>query len=316
MPGVDPGNGRIYSGGKGGRLVGLTPAGVEADSWSSPVYNTAAGDIYATPVVDDDGIIYVLPSDGKLHAVNTNGSKKWTFQSGGADSSAPVIGPDGTIYFGSLDGRLYAVGHDGVSATGTEKFNFPTGGQIQSSPAIDPRDETVYIGSDSKHLHAINQRAEPRSYRDDSVEDKKLASSGDFPEITFADTTDSNNWLKHGDGLWAVRMEVTYDGPVDGEEQYTLKTWVEKCTEAGCSKFLSSLFRDTLINYKVPGRLPKLEQTIKLSPADHAKFERFLFGFTSAAAANDTQEAIIKFFELSFIRDTEQDVTSDPNLDG
>jgi hypothetical protein len=76
------------------------------------------------------------------------------------------------------------------------------------------------------------------------------------------------------------------------------------------------VFRNTLINYKVPGRLPKLEQTIKLSPADHAKFERFLFGFTSAAAANDTQEAIIKFFELSFIRDTDPDVTSDPNLDG
>lgn len=322
MPGVDPGNGRIYSGGKGGRLVGLTPEGVEADSWSSPVYNTAAGDIYATPVVDDDGIIYVLPSDGKLHAVNTNGSKKWTFQSGGnADSSVPAIGPDGTVYFGSLDGRLYAVGHDGVSATGTEKFNFLTGDKIYTTPAIDPRDETVYIGSDSNYLHAINQLAEPRSYRDESVEDKRMVSSEDLPGITFADAADSNDWLKHGDGQWAVRIEVTSegpDGPIDGSEQYDyrLKTWVEKCTAAGCSKFLSSHFRDTLINYNVSGRPPKLDQTIKLSPAEHAKFERFLFGFTSAAATGDTQAAIIKFFELSFIRVTDPDVTSDPNLDG
>ena len=78
---------------------------------------------------------------------------------------------------------------------------------------------------------------------------------------------------------------------------------------------MSSNFRDTLSNYKVSTRPPKLVQTIKLTAEEHAKFERFLFGFTSAAATGDTQAAIIKFFELSFIRVSDPDVTSDPNLD-
>jgi hypothetical protein len=275
-------------------------------------------------VADDDGIIYVLPWDGKLRAVNAGGSTKWTFQSGGnADSSNPTIGPDGTVYFGSLDGRLYAVGHDGISGTGTQKYNFNTGDKVYTSPAIDPRDETVYIGSDSDYLYAINQLAEPRSYRDDSIEANKLVSSADFSGITFADTDD---WLQGPiaggtrDGTWAIRIEVTYEGDgvrSDGapEYYYMLKTWVEKCTEAACSKFLNSKFRDTRSNYKVATRPPKLDQTITLTEEEHAKFERILFGFTSAAASGDTQEAIIKFFKLTFIRDTDPDVTSDPNLD-
>jgi len=316
MPGVDPGNGRIYSAGEGNRMVALSPTGAEV--WDSAVYNLNST-TYSTPVTDDDGVIYVLPWDGKLHAVNANGTQKWTFQSGGnADTSNPAIGPDGTVYFGSKDGRLYAVGHDGVSATGIQKYNFNTGDVIYTTPAIDPRDETVYIGSDSDYLHAINQLAEPRSYRDESVENQKMISSEDFSGITFANT---DNWLQGPNvdgapvGTWAVRSEVTYDGQVGDQYQYRLKTWFEKCTEAGCSKFLNSNFRDTQKNYKVSTRPPKLDQIITLTADEHAKFERFLFGFTSAAASGDTQTAIIKFFELTFIRATDPDVTFDPNLD-
>jgi hypothetical protein len=78
---------------------------------------------------------------------------------------------------------------------------------------------------------------------------------------------------------------------------------------------LSSKFRDTLGNYKVSARPPKLDQTIKLTADEHAKFERILFGFTSAAASVDTQVALIRFFELTFIRNTDPDINSDPNLD-
>ena len=243
-----------------------------------------------------------------LIAVNPSGSEIWRFTTGDQVDTSPAIGPDGTIYFGSNDNKLYAAGADGVPLSGTKKFSFDTGGNVESSPAIDPTDETVYVGSNSNNLFAFNQLAEPRNFRDESVEPEKVISAADFVGLS------SDDWLQ--EGPWGVRMELTYDGPVDGEEQYTLKTWVEKCTEAGCSKFLSSLFRDTLVNYKVSVRPPKLDQTIKLSAAEHAKFERFLFGFTSAAATGDTQKAIIKFFELSFIRVSDPDVTSDPNLDG
>ena len=69
-----------------------------------------------------------------------------------------------------------------------------------------------------------------------------------------------------------------------------------------------------LVTYDVPAIPPKLEQTFTLDAAEHAKFERFLFGFTTAVASGDTRESIVRFFELSFIRPTDPVITSDPNL--
>ena len=140
-------------------------------------------------------------------------------------------------------------------------------------------------------------------------EDNKVVSASDFAGLTFSDP---DNWLQ--EGPWAVRLEVTRD-LVAGEGIYVLKAWVEKCTDSGCSKYLSALFRDTLIQYDVAGIPPKLVQTINLTAAEHDKFERVLFGFTTAVAASDTQASIVRFFELSFIRPTDPIVISDPNLE-
>jgi hypothetical protein len=47
--------------------------------------------------------------DGKLFAINPDGTEKWTFSTGDTVRSSPAIGFDGTIYVGSYDGRLYAI---------------------------------------------------------------------------------------------------------------------------------------------------------------------------------------------------------------
>ncbi len=107
-------------------------------------FNTA-GTINSTPALGPDGTIYV-GSDNKLFAVNADGTQKWVsytsvatlalggdgtiyagsgsklyafspvdgsvkwiFTLGGADSSTPAAGPDSTIYVGAADGLLYAV---------------------------------------------------------------------------------------------------------------------------------------------------------------------------------------------------------------
>ena len=103
---------------------------------------------------------------------------------------------------------------------------------------------------------------------------------------------------------------------VAGEGVYMLKVWLEKCSDSGCSKPRSSLFRDTLIEYDVAAIPPKLEQTLKLSGSDHDKFQRFIIGFATAAASGDTAEFIIKLDDPSFIRPSDPVVTSDPNLEG
>jgi outer membrane protein assembly factor BamB len=107
--------------------------------------------IYSSPAIGSDGTIYVGSDDGKLYAINPDGSEKWFFEANGAISSSPAIGNDGTIYVGSYRGNLYAINPDG-----SEKWSFYNYySSISSSPAIGS-DGTIYVGSDDGKLYAIN----------------------------------------------------------------------------------------------------------------------------------------------------------------
>jgi hypothetical protein len=262
-----------------------------------------------------------VASNWRLYALNTaTGSVRWNyypigiFEDVDEIQSSPTVDPeDDTIYVGSDEdpgGKILAINPDGTLRWSVDDPPL----DVNSTPAVDPNSKTVYVGSDDTNLYAVNQIAEPRSYRHELYEANKVVSADDFAAISF---TDSDNWLQ--EGPWAIRLEVTrdrvtYAGVDNDVGVYTLKAWVEKCADAGCSNPLTSLFRDTLVKYDVAGVPPKLLQTVRLSEAEHEKFERFLFGFTTAVATGDTQESIIKFFELSFIRPTDPVVTSDPNL--
>jgi outer membrane protein assembly factor BamB len=48
--------------------------------------------------------------DGKLYAINPDGTQKWAFATGDDVDSSPAIGADGTVYVGSYDNKLYAIG--------------------------------------------------------------------------------------------------------------------------------------------------------------------------------------------------------------
>lgn len=105
------------------------------------------------PAIADDGTIYIGSEDNEnFHAINPDGSLKWTY-TGIADNvySSASIGKDGTIYVGSKDNRLHAINPDG-----TQKWTFPMGGDaIFASPAIST-DGVIYIGSDSDSFFAVN----------------------------------------------------------------------------------------------------------------------------------------------------------------
>lgn len=86
------------------------------------------GDV-SSPVIDAKETVIVGCSDGKLYAINPNGSLKWTFSTGGAVRSSPAIDKDGTIYVGSSDGKLYAISKGESKPTvkviiGVENKNF------------------------------------------------------------------------------------------------------------------------------------------------------------------------------------------------
>ena len=92
---------------------------------------SSSGEIWSSPVVDSDGVIYVGSTDGNLLSITPKGKVLWAFKTADEIFGAPAIGSDGIVYFGSADGRIYAINPDGKL-----KWKFQAGGAIHSSPAI------------------------------------------------------------------------------------------------------------------------------------------------------------------------------------
>jgi outer membrane protein assembly factor BamB len=113
------------------------------------------GLVESSPAIAKDGTVYVGSYDAGLYAINPNGTRKWRFGAGKGIHSSPAIAEDGTIYFGVM-----GPGNDkgrvfAINPNGTEKWRFDTGFWIYSSPAIG-EDGTVYIGSHDNFLYALN----------------------------------------------------------------------------------------------------------------------------------------------------------------
>lgn len=99
---------------------------------------------------DADGTAYVGNSNGKLYAINPDGTEKWSFATGGKVQGSPAVGVDGTIYVGSQDNKLYA-----LSPGGSLKWSYETQSTLRHSPAL-AVDGTVYLGCGGFELLAIN----------------------------------------------------------------------------------------------------------------------------------------------------------------
>jgi outer membrane protein assembly factor BamB len=298
-PRINPVDGNIYFG-SNDTVYAINRSGVF--QWSR---STNDNYVVTTPAVTPDGLtIYVGSDNGHLYArnCNSNGTIKWKFPPDatviGAVKSSPAIDFDGTIYFGTDSGKLYAVNPDG-----TLKWTFPASGSvgdIRSSPTIG-LNGIIYVGSDDGKVYAIDPFVDPRNMRNLYLTATELG------------VTPSDNWFNSGP--WAVRMEIerATDLNGNGNYDYTLRTWMRKCGQPGCTDILGTFFDDTRIkyDYSAIGTLP-LAQTVELAPADHTPiFDTFLFGFTSAKATGDDQSITINNFKLSFIRPADPPITSD-----
>jgi len=170
-------------------------------------------------------------------------------------------------------------------------------------------------GKGEGKLYAIQSFAFPRNERGTfiSYSDEMGDQIIDFPTQDAQD-----NWLNQYD--YAVRLEVMRSASVnaEGNYDYTSRTWIRRCKEVNCTdtdpdpKIAGTFFQDTRIEYAwFPAPNSFIQQTIEMIPADHAKMDRFLFGFTGATAVGDTQSVIIKQFQLSFVRPNDPIVTDD-----
>ena len=114
---------------------------VDVDGEVQWTYETSGTTFFtSSPAVASDGTIYVGGMDARLHAINRDGSPRWTFKASDRVWSPPSIDFDGTIYFGTFDGLLYAVNPDG-----SERWNVSVShARVGSPPSIGP-DGAIYV---------------------------------------------------------------------------------------------------------------------------------------------------------------------------
>jgi len=297
-------DGTIYIGSDGGSGVGylyaLNPDGSE--KWR---YTFTPTNPHCTPTIGPDGTIYIGNDDNYLYAITddeTTGTLKWRFQTGGDIDSQPLVHEDGTIWFGSNDNYLYV-----IDSNGQQIDRFYLYGDVRSAP-IQGSDGAVYVGSNDNKLYAYKPTCNPRNIK------TRVFSYGDLlageAVEGLGDISDSDNWLNSGP--WAVRMEVERSETANsrGLYEYTLKSWIRQCQQAGCSDITATFFADTRIEYGAKD--PHLTQKAELCSTEHSKFDTFLYGFTQATGGA-SQTAIITNVGLGFIREGDFVITDDTN---
>ena len=100
---------RVYVGNLAGVFYCLNAAN-GAVIWQYPS-SGVIGAIRSKAVVDADGTIYFGCDDGKVYALNPDGTLKWPspFSTGGSVKSAITIGKNGSILFISDDEKIYSI---------------------------------------------------------------------------------------------------------------------------------------------------------------------------------------------------------------
>jgi outer membrane protein assembly factor BamB len=67
-------------------------------------------------------VIYVGAGNGRLYALNPDGTERWRFAAGSRVISSPMVA-NGIVYFGSWDGKFYALR---CSSNGLARSPWPT----------------------------------------------------------------------------------------------------------------------------------------------------------------------------------------------
>jgi len=115
--------------------------------------------INSSPALSPDKTIVVAGRDEFLYGFDLYGETAWRLHIRGQMLASPVVGSNGDIYVGvSLlprnekpSGKLVCV--DGKSHK--VKWEFRASGPIESTPVLGD-DETVYVGDNTGHVHALN----------------------------------------------------------------------------------------------------------------------------------------------------------------
>jgi outer membrane protein assembly factor BamB len=133
----------LYAASLGGTLTAL------ASNDGSVRWSLDLGDrVYSTPLVADDGAIYVGSDAKKFSAITPEGKVKWSLDTDGDADSGAAMTSDGAVVFAA--GRMvYA-----VTAAGYVRWRFTAKRKIYTAPAIGPQGR-IFVGSQDHHVYAL-----------------------------------------------------------------------------------------------------------------------------------------------------------------
>lgn len=144
-----------------GQINAQTPGTIKWSIFLGNQYAYSIGHL-TSPAVGPDGIIYAAyyeldyysePVNGKLYAINPDGTAKWDLPILPAYGTVPAVDTKGNIYIGTIYdstgyGPLYSINPDG-SINWTINFDY----KVWGTPGIH-EDGTIYVGGE--YLRAIN----------------------------------------------------------------------------------------------------------------------------------------------------------------
>ena len=119
-------------------------------------YDSGGGVLSGSPVLAADGTVYVNSTQGFLHAVRPDGTRRWRFQTVGIPYSTPAISSDGTLYFGTDERVLHGVGPDGV-----ERWRYEASASLSSSSPLLTPEGWLYVGGGQRTLRWFDTQTPP-----------------------------------------------------------------------------------------------------------------------------------------------------------
>jgi len=232
--------------------------------------------VESSPIVDLDRTIYIGSWDGRVYAINPDGTQKWFFTTGDQVPSSPALGQAGFIHIGSNDTNFYTI-----------------------SQFADPRNFKDENKTEGKLLTWEDLGVLPGDLND---QDDWLNGRFGLKDLWAVRLEVDRSLIANAEG------EFDYELSLWIRQCQTLD-----CSDITGTFFSDTRIDYENAPATIPA-LPMIQE-FRLNAAEHAEFELFFFGFTGATGAGQTQDATISQFDLSFIRpgDPVVDVSDDPD---
>lgn len=116
-------------------------------------YVSTGDNVDTSPVIANDGSVYVSSTNGTVQARRADGGDKWSVNAGTRLYASPVLGLDGEVLIGDLRGRFRSIDPE----DGKIRWTVSNLGSIRATAAVSD-DGIVFVGTEGGQLVALDSR--------------------------------------------------------------------------------------------------------------------------------------------------------------